>query len=143
VNGITKSNWQQFVKFIIVSVLNTIVDFGVYGLLTRGFDYWSDKLSLAHSIALIATTIHSYAWNSYWVFPGAHQSNMVAMTKFLVVSISGLIINIFLFWLSLEMGVNDWVSKIGLMGFLFLWNFVGNKWWVYTEQHYGKASHLR
>ena len=127
-------HWHEFGKFVIVSVLNTVVDFGVYGVLTRGFDFWFHHLNSAHAISLVATTVHSYIWNSYWVFPGAHKTHSAAMTKFLIVSSSGLLVNVFLFWLCVHAGINDWLTKIGLMGFLFLWNFVGNKWWVYTRK---------
>ncbi len=141
-NGVAKNNWQQFFKFIVVSFLNTLVDFGVYGILTLGFDFWSHHLSAAHAVALVITMLHSYLWNSYWVFSEAHQTNLVAMSKFVMVSVSGLLINVCLFWLSIHFGSNDWLTKIGLMGFLFLWNFVGDKWWVYNKR-YGQASNLR
>lgn len=126
---------QQFGKFILISFLNTAVDFGSYAVLTRGFEFWSHHQTAANAVALTLTTIHSYVWNSWWVFPGSHQTNLATLSKFLMISISGLAANSGLFWLGIHWGVNEWLLKVGLMGFLFVWSFVGNKWWVYTKQH--------
>lgn len=127
------TNLQQFIKFILVSWLNTAVDFGTYAILTRGFLFWSEQLAWANSLAILITTVHSYLWNSYWVFPGANHHSVASGAKFIVVAGSGLILNSLLFAVCIGLGVNEWWSKIGLMFFLFAWNFVGNKLWVYTD----------
>ncbi|MBI4408038.1 MAG: GtrA family protein [Candidatus Kerfeldbacteria bacterium] len=128
------TNLQQFIKFILVSWLNTAVDFGSYAILTRGFLFWSDHLAWANVVALLATTMHSYVWNSYWVFPGVTHHNAKSLTKFLVVSGSGLLLNSSLFAFCIWLGANEWWSKVGLMFVLFAWNFVGNKLWVYNDK---------
>jgi|GEM_PF-5568214 putative flippase GtrA len=78
--------------------------------------------------------VHSYAWNSLWVFAKEHTNDIVSFIKFVIVSMSGLVMSSVLFWVMLEIHINDWVVKLSMMFFLFVWNFAGDKWWVYTKK---------
>lgn len=133
---------RQFVKFSIVGGLNTAVDFGVYFSLTRWVSWFSQHLVVAAVLAMAAATVHSYLWNSFWTFQTKRTDHAVLVSKFLTVSISGFILYTVLFSSLINFGLSDILVKVLLAGFLLLWNFVGNKWWVYTEG-YGKKSHFR
>jgi putative flippase GtrA len=128
------SNLQQFVKFVLVSWICTAIDFGSYAALTRWFDFWASHLSLANALALLVTMIIGYLLNTYWVFQASHRTDAGSAAKFLVVSGSGLIASSSLFAFILWLGGNEWWTKLFLILFLFTWNFVGDRQWVYTTK---------
>lgn len=124
---------RQFIKFCLVGGLNTIVDFAVYLSLTRLTDWFDQWLVVAAMIAMACATVNSYLWNAFWVFRTARTDHHVLISKFLVISTSGFIIYTYLFSVLVHYGFYDILVKILLTGFLVIWNFVGNKWWVYTR----------
>ena len=64
-----KESIFQFLKFALVGVLNTVVDFLVFQLfnLTLGWMY------LAQVIGYCAGILNSYFWNSRWTFRKEHR----------------------------------------------------------------------
>jgi len=123
---------RQFIKFCLVGGLNTVVDFGVYLALTRLTDWFNDWLVVAAMLSMACATVNSYLWNAFWTFRTKRTDHGVMVSKFLVVSVSGFILYTFLFSTFIQFGFGDIAVKIVLAGFLVAWNFVGNKWWVYT-----------
>ena len=103
-------------------------------MLTRWFDYWPSHQSFANALALCITMIVGYLLNTYWVFESSHHTDVSSAMKFITVSGSGLLVSSSLFALILWLGGNDWITKLFLMFFLFAWNFVGDRQWVYTEK---------
>ena len=128
------TNLRQFVKFCLVGGLNTVVDFGVYLALTRLTDWFHDWLVVAAMLAMACATVNSYLWNAFWTFRTTRTDHHVMVSKFLVVSVSGFIIYTVLFSTLVQFGFYDIFVKILLTIFLVAWNFVGNKWWVYTSR---------
>lgn len=123
---------HQFIKFCLVGGLNTVIDFGVYLLLTRTTGWLADWVVPAAMISMACATINSYLWNAFWTFRTTRTDHGVMVTKFLAVSLAGFILYTFLFSSLVQFGMYDILAKVLLTGFLVVWNFVGNKWWVYT-----------
>lgn len=86
-------------------------------------------------IAMACATVNSYLWNAFWVFRTTRTDHHVLISKFLVISTSGFIIYTYLFSVLVHYGFYDIAVKIALTVFLVIWNFVGNKWWVYTKRY--------
>ena len=135
-----KTIWQM-VKFAIVGVLNTLVDFAVFQTLnlTLGWVY------AAQVLGYTAGVVNSYLWNSSWTFR--------EIALFLLVNLASLGVSLGMIWLCREVfGVtNEWVASWmpkALAGFLkgdtvakliatavaIVVNYVGNRLFVFTKK---------
>ena len=103
-----KTIWQM-VKFAIVGVLNTLVDFAVFQTLnlTLGWVYAAQVLGYTFGV------INSYLWNSNWTFREQRTRSLKEMGLFLLVNIASLGVSLGMMWLLREVfGVtNEWVAQ--------------------------------
>lgn len=102
-----KTIWQM-VKFAIVGVLNTLVDFAVFQTLnlTLGWVYAAQVLGYTFGV------INSYLWNSNWTFREQRTRSLREIMLFLVVNFASLGVSLGMIWLCREVfGVtNEWVA---------------------------------
>ena len=132
----------QVIKFIIVGLINTAVDFSVYIVLTRLFVFWSQHLVWATVIAFLCAAVNSYLLNKRWTFQNKREDHHILFTKFLVVTGSSFFIYSALFATFVHLGFYDLYVKVVLVGFVAVWNFVFSKLWVYTTSSHGETSHI-
>lgn len=144
-----KESLGQFLKFALVGVLNTVVDFLVFQLLnlTLGWTY------LAQVIGYSAGVLNSYFWNSRWTFRKEHQRSAREAAAFVVVNLVSLGVSLGVLWLCRNpFGITDaWVAgwiPAWLGGFVkgdtiakliatpcaILFNFIGNKLFVFRAK---------
>ena len=144
-----KESLGQFLKFALVGVLNTVVDFLVFQLLnlTLGWTY------LAQVIGYSAGVLNSYFWNSRWTFRKEHQRSAREAAAFVVVNLVSLGVSLGVLWLCRNpFGITDaWVAgwiPAWLGGFVngdtiakliatpgaILVNFIGNKLFVFRAK---------
>lgn len=132
----------QFIKFGIVGVLNTAVDWIVFFILTNFLISAKDSEPLAKAIAFIIALLNSYLWNTIWTFKkeykaasGEDSSKKGGIfVKFIVVGLVGWAINFFAFKytrFSLEQG--QLISLAAASGSAIIWNFFANKLWTYKK----------
>ena len=144
----------QLAKFIVIGVLNTVVDLGFLSLLTftmkSSFDInATDTLmlsltfySLYKGLSFIVANINSYYWNKYWTFGENIKKSSSEIIQFFTVSIIGFFINITT--ASYVFGSIDPIGGLnsdqwGLIGAAvgsiagLLWNFIGYKLWVFKK----------
>lgn len=143
-----KTIWQM-VKFAIVGVLNTLVDFAVFQTLnlTLGWVY------AAQVLGYTAGVVNSYLWNSSWTFREQRTRSFREIALFLLVNLASLGVSLGMIWLCREVfGVtNEWVANWmpkALAGFLkgdtvakliatavaIVVNYVGNRLFVFTKK---------
>ncbi|MFZ3151263.1 MAG: GtrA family protein [Anaerolineaceae bacterium] len=80
----------RFRKFILVGILNTLVDFGFMNLFTAAFNF---SLVQAQAISFVLAVLTSYMLNRKWIYPDSTESSMVnQFGKFLLISLAGLAI---------------------------------------------------
>ena len=146
-----KTIWQM-VKFAIVGVLNTLVDFAVFQTLnlTLGWVYAAQVLGYTFGV------INSYLWNSNWTFRKERTKSFREMSLFLLVNILSLCVSLGVMWLCREvLGVtNAWaagwmpaslsgfikgdtIAKLIATCFSIVVNYVGNRLFVFN----GKGKH--
>ena len=83
-------NVKQFIKFSFVGMLNTLIDFGIYYLLTR---YAGLYYIYANIISVFIAITNSYLLNRSWTFQSKSKIVGIEAVKFWIVSIVGLILN--------------------------------------------------
>ncbi|MBR3289248.1 MAG: GtrA family protein, partial [Clostridia bacterium] len=63
--------FQQFVKFGLVGVSNTVISLAVYYILV----YFNVHPVIANAVGFVASVINSYFWNSRFVFKDKTEDN--------------------------------------------------------------------
>lgn len=130
----------QFLKFAIVGVVNTGVDWVVFYLLIHlvtNIDH-----STAKAISFILALLNSYIWNTIWTFKNEYQKTSISKSaifaKFVVVSLVGWGINVYVFSL-VSNNLNtiiinkDFLPLVSASASAIIWNFFGNKFWTYKK----------
>ena len=99
----------QFIKFNIVGVMNTVVDFLVFQLLNLliGWTY------IAQVVGYCCGIVNSYLWNSKWTFRESKTHSKREIALFLVVNLVSLCVSLGVIWLCKNiLAIDDaWVSS--------------------------------
>lgn len=132
----------QIVKFGIVGVSNTVVDFAVLNFLMWVFKINSGTWMIVFNVAAFSlAVINSYIWNRYWTFKMKSREEVPEeFMKFLLISVVGVFINSGIVYsgttfltplFGLSAGL--WANGIKLMatGVAMIWNFIGYKLWAF------------
>lgn len=129
-----KTTVWQFIKFNIVGVVNTGVDFGLFYLLTKPF---SVNEHVAKVISYTAGIVNSYVWNTMWTFRKEKNRTLREMSLFLLVNLVSLGVNEGVFALcSGPMGIDiNFVNLLLASGGAALVNFAGNKLLVFKGRN--------
>ena len=135
----------QFIKFVIVGVANTAVDFGILNFLMATTEIYSGtSIFLLNSVSFIISVTHSYFWNKLWTFKVKKTEAAKEFLQFLIVSIIGLLINgsivyMITTWLRPMFGLNEiiWANagKIAATTISLVWNFIGYKFIVFKKKN--------
>ena len=144
-----KKSVLQFIKFALIGVSNTLVDYGVTFALNAIFGIFF----LARIIGYICGVANSYFWNSRWTFREERRRDAREIVSFLIVNLVTLGVSLLLqglfrdvlnlgdWWVGFA-GEN-WLTKLlnadrfcMLLAFPFtlIVNFVGNKLFVFKRR---------
>ena len=148
-NSEAKKTVWQIIKFAIVGVLNTLVDFAVFQALNLllGWVY------VAQVIGYSCGIINSYLWNSNWTFREQRTRSLREIVLFVLVNVASLGVSLGVIWLCRDVfGItNEWVAgwmPASLNGFLkgdtvdkliatffaIVVNYVGNRLFVFNQK---------
>jgi putative flippase GtrA len=120
---------RQFVKFGLVGLSSTVIDWGIYLVLNRFFAVF---YIIAKIISFVFAVINSYIWNRRWTFRSTESRRIHQFSKFLVVSGVGLGLNTLIMILVVEkLKISDIYGLAIATIFVTFWNFVINKLWVF------------
>jgi putative flippase GtrA len=126
-NLLPASFWE-FVRFCVVGVLNTAVDFGIYYLATRFFGVF---YLLANVLAFMFSATNSYVLNRIFTFK-SKGGKKAEYLRFMLVLCSGLLISeSMLAVFSGLFGLNDLFVKAAAIGVVLFWNFFGSKFFAF------------
>ena len=135
---------EQFMRFAIIGVANTCIDFGIYYLLTRHTSFFSAERPtryLANVISFCTATTWSFFANRTWTFGRTDRPTFGEAARFYATTISGLAINSgVLYVCSQVFAVNDLVSKVFSTVFSTVWNFAFKKLWVFVPETEKEAA---
>lgn len=121
----------QIVKFGIVGVCSTLLDYGLMVALKEGFGvYYLAASTISYGISLV----FNYIVSMRYVFMGRQEiSRVKEFVVFTTLSLVGMGMNQLILWLIVEnLGVDYRISKILATAVVMIWNFVTRK--IFLEQ---------
>lgn len=125
---------RQFVKFAIVGASNTLCDYALYIVLTRGWLGFQLHFVSAQFLAFLGAMLNSYILNKRWTFRHSDSRHHIHLTKFFLVNVMTLLLNEALLLLLVgRLGVYDLLAKGIAIIPVTLWNFAANKYWTFRQ----------
>jgi putative flippase GtrA len=145
----------RFLKFCIVGVIGTILDFGLLNLLHNVFGL---PLVLSNTVSITAAIVNNYLWSRFWVYPETKdQEGGRKFFRFVMVSIAAWFLNTAILW-----GTDSWLlgesglfaplvaqfarmigvdhgvlssnlSKVIATAIVLFWNFFANRYWTFRD----------
>ena len=127
-------NWiAQAARFGLVGVTNTLLDLGLYYLLTRSIDAFATLPVAAKVISYSIGLLNSYFLNRQWTFQ-SRASNRRALPLFAAASLGGLALNALVLNLALNrLGLGENASLLLATCASLGWNFLASKYLVFRE----------
>lgn len=147
---------RKFLKFGVIGVLNTLVDFAVFYLMDR----WvigegptlvllgttvASGLYISNAIAYVTANIHSFVWNKFWTFQKRDKVSRKEAGRYLATSagyllISSLSLAVFTHLFSAPFlarivpgGWVNMLAKLPTASITIFYNYLMNKFWVFQN----------
>ncbi len=118
--------WSQIIRFGIVGVIATVIDYGLVVVLTElaGLPYL-----LSCAISFTASVVVNYSLSVRFVFAvNSKTAKAVEISIFILLSAVGLGINQVIMWFAVErLGISYLIAKIGATVIVMVYNFVTRK----------------
>lgn len=122
---------RQFVKFGIVGVSSTAIDWGVFYFLNSFFGLY---YLLAKVLSFLVAVVNSFFWNRRWTFRSRSQQKAQEFSKFMFIYTLSLAINAGIMFLAVDfLHWRKIFSLIAATGFTTFWNFFANKFWIFRH----------
>ena len=140
------NNWRLFIKYTLVGATGTALDVGGFTLLIKytSLGQTLNTRLIAATCTFIIAVINNFTWNKIWTFKDKQKNIKKQFTKFLTVSIGGLILNItfltlfsLFFAYILEVDKNalpvylSAFAKVCASGIVLTYNFTMNRLWTF------------
>jgi len=145
----------RFLKFCVVGVSGTIIDFGVLNLLVQLFDF---PKVLANTCSFSVALLNNFIWNRLWIYPETRGEPITRqLAQFTLVNLAGWAINTGIFYsadrwlwgesgllagpigaLALAIGMRHFdlaynLAKALATGVVLFWNFFVNRVWTFRH----------
>ncbi|RLC37542.1 hypothetical protein DRH29_01590 [candidate division Kazan bacterium] len=132
---------KQAVKFGIVGVANTIIDFVLLNFFIAIVGW---PILLANTLSFSAAVTNSYFMNKYWTFRNNEPTHIRQFSTFALISTVGLILsNILVHYGTELLGTYDFnltfawqynIAKAVSAAIVLAWNFMASKYLVFYER---------
>ncbi len=123
---------KQLIKFFIVGVSNTALDFIIYAALTRIFHLY---YLVSATISFIFSVTWSFNLNRRWTFKVKRRLVTQYATFFFVNAIV-LLLNISILYVLVDcLGIYDLLAKVIASVILGIFNFTINKFWTFRPKY--------
>ena len=120
-----KKLMNQILKFGIVGVIATIIDFAVLYILT---EFIHIHYLVSSIISFTVSVIFNYILSIKWVFEVNHKQTKKDFILFVVLSVIGLGINELIMYLMVDkLGIHYMFTKIFATGVVMVYNFITRK----------------
>ena len=114
----------QLIKFGIVGVIATVIDFGALILLKELVNM---NVLWASALAFGASVIVNYILSMLFVFESKGESKVKEFTVFFLLSVGGLLLTELGMWLGVRMNIHYVLVKIFVSVFVLMYNFITRK----------------
>ncbi|MCX6743015.1 MAG: GtrA family protein [Candidatus Parcubacteria bacterium] len=122
---------RQFVRFCLVGLANTFVDFLVYLFFSRVMGLY---YLVANIISVFVAMSSSFIFNKYWTFKNTDNNHKVQLVKFTLVNIVYFLLNnSIVFSLVHFAKIDDLPAKVVAVAVGMFWNFGANKLWTFRK----------
>ena len=151
---------RQFSRYSVVGLSGFVVDFGLYGLLTRGLGLY---YLAANVLSFSAAVVNTFIWHKRWTFrdqaaaakrlapdatpplalasPAPLRRLSFQFAVFVSVSVVGLALNSSILHAVSQHGLTqvtfgsraDLFAKLVATGIVWFWNFGANKLWTFRK----------
>lgn len=126
--------WSQIIRFGIVGVIATAIDYGLMVVLTElaGLPYL-----LSCTISFTTSVIVNYILSVRFVFAATTKTTKATeITIFILLSAVGLGINQAIMWFAVEqLGISYLIAKIGATVIVMVYNFISRKLFLERKSH--------
>ena len=119
----------KFIKFIVVGFSGMFVDFSITILLKEKLHV---NRFIANSAGFTFAASSNYLFNRFWTFHSNNPKIFVEYSKFLIISLIGLLINNLIIYL-LEKKLRFFFAKFIAIMITSLWNFGANYFLNFTH----------
>lgn len=122
----------KLIRFSIVGVGNTLVNWGIFFILNAFGVYYI----ISNIIAYIIATINSYIWNSLWVFKYGQGLDINTSVKFFILNLVGLTANTTIMYILVDiLNLNKFMALVLASVVVVIMNYTINKLWVFKEEN--------
>lgn len=121
---------NQLLKFGIVGIIATVIDFLLLTILT---EFFSVYYLISAGISFIVSTIFNYLASMKFVFVSRYDKThrRQEMLIFFILSIIGLLLNQVFMWFFVELVMMHYiVGKVFATVLVMAWNFISRKIWL-------------
>jgi putative flippase GtrA len=123
----------QLLRFLLVGVLNTLVDAGLYLALTRWLGLAAVP-ALAKCLSYGGGTLNSFYWNRTWTFKSADRATR-SLLPFIVISLLSLALNAGAMHLGIyAMAMSEALALVLATAITFAFNFTCSKVLVFRKR---------
>lgn len=114
----------KFLKFGVVGFTGVFVDFGFTYLCKEIFKI---QKYISNAIGFTMAATSNYFLNRIWTFESHNPEVLTEYSKFLVISLIGLLINTLILWILVsKFKKNFYISKLFAIAIVTVWNFFAN-----------------
>lgn len=125
-----RHNWEQLAKFCAVGAVGYLLNLGVYdGLLHAGLHYL-----LAATCSFLVAVTNNYVWNRVWTFRDRRAGVAAQGTRFFVVALASLAVNLGVLHLLILGGAGKLVAQAAAIVIVTPLNFLGNRLWSFRHR---------
>lgn len=123
---------NKFIKFGLVGVLNTLINWIIFALLNFVGVYYI----IANIIAYAVATVNSYIWNSKWVFKYNGKDKKETTVRFVILNLVGLALNTSILYFLVDILLfNKLLGLVITTIIVMIINYLLNKIWVFNEDN--------
>lgn len=134
-----KKTGFQFVRFCLIGLLNMVIDFSIFNLLSFSFGLAGFNYVIFKGVSFVVASINSFLWNKKWVFK-KKEGDKKQVSLFFTIASLGLLINTLTASVTFEFLKSEintsLAANIGVacgVVVVTLWDFLGYKFLVFKK----------
>lgn len=122
------ADWAQLLRFCVVGASGYVVNLAVFA----GLVYWAGAHHLVAAVgAFCLAWLNNFALNRHWTFTPGHRSALSQGTRYLIVSLIALLLNLVLLQLLVTGGVGELPAQAAAVLLVTPVAFLMNRRWAF------------